>query len=123
MILWPNARQQIRSVTGTELGEGAQVALSAPIELAFDLLVMDPDDAGSLHLEDFVLPLRPWIARKVKLSHDGQPGLAVAGEVAAVDADRASGGRSRRAFVVEGGLRSEIGLTGVNANRRDVLRT
>ena len=66
-------------------GKCAQIALSAPIKLALDLLVMNPDtrrwldiDPGGLHLEDFVFPLRSRIAREVKFAHHRQPRLSVA---------------------------------------------
>jgi len=88
-----NARDQIHAVPGAKLGEGAQVALIRPVELALDLLVMDPDDVGGddihpggLHLEDFVFPLGARVARKMKLSGYGQPGFSVEGEIAIVQA-------------------------------------
>jgi len=77
-----------------ELNKVPQVALTAPVEDTFGLLVMDPDDvagddlnSGGLHFEDLLLPLRLWIAGVVELAHDGEPGLAVEGEVLGVDAD------------------------------------
>src|SRR6185437_5354100 len=86
-----NPRQQVEAVFGAELGEGAQIALPAPVELAADFFMVDPDDigrddidSGGLHLEEFFFPKRPWITRVVEFPHHWKPWPAVERKVAAV---------------------------------------
>ena len=97
-----DAGYDIHSMLGAELDEAAQVLLSRPIPLAFDLFVVDPDDvsgddlnAGGLHLEDLVLPLGFGHARVVNLAHDRQPGLSVQCEILRVQAEEMAVGRAR----------------------------
>ena len=77
-----------------EFDKAAQIAVAGPVKLAFDLFVVNPEnvsgddvDSGGLHLEDFFLPFGLGNAGEVKLAHDGQPGLAVEGQVHGVEAD------------------------------------
>ena len=124
-----DADDEIHAVFGAELDKGAEVAAAGPIELAFDLLLMNPDDvggddlnAGGLHLEDFFFPLGLGIARVVKLSHDGQPGSSIEGEEAAVERDGATVGRGGGASVIHHGGGGGVRLAGIDVDQRGLLR-
>ena len=101
---WADAGDGVEAVFGAEFDEVAEIFLSGPVPLAFDFFVVDPDevggddlDAGGFHLEDLGFPLGFGDAGVVHLAHDGQPGLAVEGEVLGVEAeDVAAGGSARR---------------------------
>ena len=87
-----DAGDDVHAVPGTKLDEVAEIFLAGPVPLAFDFLVEDPDDvsgddldAGRLHLENFGLPLGLGDAGVMHLAHDGEPGLAVEGEVLRVE--------------------------------------
>src|SRR5271163_4862273 len=75
-----------------------EISLAGPIELAFDFLVMNPEDVcgddlhtSSLHFQDFFFPVRFGVAGKVELAHHGQPRLGILNDVAAVDGKGVSG--------------------------------
>jgi hypothetical protein len=85
------------------LRKRAQIALSRPVELALDFLMVNPDDVGGdnvdpgrLHLEDLFVPARRRVAREVELPHHREPRLAVQAEETAVQADDIAGTRPRR---------------------------
>ena len=74
-----------------EFHEMTQVALTGPIELPFDLFMMNPEDVGgdnvhacSLHLEDLILPVLRGVSREMELPHDWEHWLAIQGEKTAV---------------------------------------
>ena len=84
----------VQAVLGAELDELAKVSIAGPIELAFDFLVIDPDNVGGddgdspgFHLEYFIFPLLMGNTDVMELAHDRNPGIGVFGEVSAVDAD------------------------------------
>jgi len=97
-----DARIDVHAVFLAEFNEMPQVAFAGPIELAFDLFVMDPDNVGSndgypsgLHFQDFFFPLRRGDARVMEFTHYGKPGLSVHREVATVHAKNATVKRCR----------------------------
>ena len=76
-----------------------QVALAGPIPLAFDFLMMNPENVGrhdvhaaGLHLEQFVAPLGLRHARVVHFAHHGKNRPVVEQQAAAVQGDRVAGG-------------------------------
>jgi hypothetical protein len=95
-----DARIDIHAMFSAELHKSAQIALTAPVELPFNLFVMDPDhvssndfDAGGLHLENFFFPLRFEHSRIVKLTHNRQPRLVIQQEVLRVHGQPVAVGR------------------------------
>jgi len=105
----------VHTVLGAELDEVAKVAAAAPVEVAFDLFVVDPDDvggddvdAGGLHLEDLVLPLRLGEPGEVEFAHDREPGLAVEHKIAAIHLER----------VAVGGDAAEMEVAGLGSGDR-----
>src|SRR5271155_29780 len=75
-----------------------EISLAGPTELAFDLLMMNPEDvsgndlhSASFHFQDFFFPVRFGVAGKVELAHHRQPGLGIFNDVAAVDGKGVSG--------------------------------
>ena len=105
-----DAQINVESVLIAKLDKMTKIALSCPVELAFDLFMMNPEDVGGdhlhaagLHLEQFLLPVLFRIAREVKLSHDGQPWFSIEQEAAAVDCQTVPRGRDA-AHLEEAGL-------------------
>jgi len=89
------AQVDIHPVLRAELDEVAEVAAAGPVELAFNLFMVDPEDIGGddvdaarLHLENFILPLVLGNAGVMDLAHHRQPRFAVKHKVAAVHLDR-----------------------------------
>ena len=77
-----------------KLHEAADIAIAAPVELAFLFFVMNPEEVGGhdlnaagFHFQQFVFPLRTRIAGEMELAHHRQPGLAAAGEIPAGSVD------------------------------------
>src|SRR5215469_18974921 len=71
--------------------EMAQITLSAPVKLAFNLFMVDPEnvrgddlDSARLHFQDLLLPVARRIARVMEFAHDRKPRLSVANQVALV---------------------------------------
>ena len=98
------------------LDEAAQLARAGPVPLAFDLLVVNPEnvggddvDAAGLHLEQFVAPLGGGGAGVVEFSHHRRPRLAVEEQAAAVGRDGGAGRVARGAHGEPDLLRSGWG--------------
>jgi hypothetical protein len=82
---------------GAELRESTKIAVASPVELAFDLFVMNPYnvsrddvDPGSLHFENLIFPFVGWNSGKMEFAHHGKPGFPVEGEIALIQADGVS---------------------------------
>src|ERR1019366_2692485 len=102
-----DAGDDVDAVPGTEPDEGAEIFLAGPVPLAFDFLVVDSYDvggddldAGRLHLENLGLPLGFGDAGVMHLAHDGEPGLAVEGEVLRVEREDLARGGARVGGIV-----------------------
>ena len=123
-----DAQVDVESAFVAQLDKMAEIALAGPVELAFDLFVMNPEnvgghnlDAAGLHLEQFLAPILFRIAREVEFAHHWQPGLSIEREVAAVDSNSVPRGRDA-AHVQKAGFRRRRGNGSVNGKgRRNLL--
>ena len=76
--------------------------------------------AGGFHLQQFFFPFGAGIAAEVELAHNGEPRLAVEGQVAFIEAEDVTGRRRCRSAVIESRSRLCEGPAGINAH--DVWR-
>src|SRR5215469_12890801 len=97
----PNANPHIQAMFCAKLDKPAQIALSRPVKLSLDLLVMNPKDVGrdnldsaSFHLQDLFFPSICRITGVMKLAHDREPRLSIAKQETRV---------GRKAMAVGGG--------------------
>ena len=97
MCPWPDPGIEIHMMFGTELRESTKIPVASPVELSFDLFVMNPDhvgrddvDARSLHFENLLLPFVGWNSGEVEFAHHGKPGFFVEGEIALIQSDDVS---------------------------------
>ena len=96
-----------------EFNEMAQVALTGPVELTLDFLVVDPEDVGGddvnatgFHFEEFFAPLVFGITRVMELAHDRCPGASVKPQALAVQGEDGAVRTAWRAHIKPGGPRS-----------------
>jgi len=97
MCPWPDSDIEIHMMFGAELRESTKIPVASPVELAFDLFVMNPYnvgrddvDARSLHFENLLFPFVGWNSGEMEFAHHGKPGFSVEGEIALIQADDVS---------------------------------
>jgi len=97
MCPWPDSGIKIHMMLGAELRKSTKIAVASPVELAFDLFVMNPYnvrrdnvDPRSPHFENLIFPFVGWNSGEMEFAHHGKPGLSIEGEIALIQADGVS---------------------------------
>src|SRR5208282_338616 len=100
MCPWSHPGKYIHSVFPAKLHEVVEIALSRPIKLAFNFLVMNPKyvrrddlDPTRLHFQNLFFPIPFWIAGKMELPHHREPRLPIKRQIPAIDLDFMAAGR------------------------------